>query len=180
MLSADHLFGPDGGLPEQIPWSELSKHVSGVKCTALVGGKVWRAGPALTIPGAHPISDDPVQDISAFSVTSPGMADKVVPLKLAAQAPRRGDSVWLIAQVLEGAPPTQLIHHAVVRYVADDIIQYTFDNAGLSIQATSGAPVVNDAGEVVGINLAGGLDKGKFIGTATSLTMIRKSLESAR
>jgi hypothetical protein len=180
LVTALHVFGPAGGLDKEIPAAELARRVSLAGCQALGLDEIWYAGRALTVPGAHAMDDGPHRDVAAFPLDTARAAIHPVHLRLAAAAPKVGDSVWLLAQVPEGAPPSQLLHHAVVRSSTDQALQYAFDNVGLNLQGTSGAPVVNAAGEVVGTNLGGGTLPGKLIGVGNSLTSLRALLNSAK
>lgn len=181
LVSALHVFGPDGGGPDkQIPAAELAQRASVVECQALGMNETWHAGRALTIPDARPMGSGFLKDASAFVFNTAETAIHPTHLKLASTPPKVGDSVWLLAQVLDGAPDTQLLHHAVVRLSKDDALQYEYDNAALSIQATSGAPVVNADGDVVGINLGGGTLHGKLIGIGDSLASVRSMLNAAK
>jgi hypothetical protein len=179
LVSAIHLFGPAGGLKDQIPATELAQKVSSVYCVALVTRDAWSAGRALTIPGAKPLASGYKQDVAAFVLNQVKAGEQPVHLKLAAQMPKIGDQIWLLAQVADGAPSTQLLHHAIVRYSKDDGIIYQYDNASLNLKATSGAPLINADGEVVGINLGGGNHNG-LIGIGDSLESLRAALASAK
>lgn len=180
LVTAIHIFGPTGGLDEQIPAVELSRRVSLAGCKAVGLDEIWYAGRALTLLDAHAMDDGPYRDLAAFALDTTGAPIHPVRLKLAATAPKVGDSVWLLAQVPEGALPNQLLHHAVVRSSTDKALQYAFDNAGLNLQGTSGAPIVNAAGEVVGTSLGSGTLLGKLIGVGNSLASVRALLISAK
>lgn len=181
LVSAQHLFGPDGGLGAAVPWSEMPRRATGISCAAFKGEAVWAGGPALAIPGARAMGKDvPVlRDISAFPLSAASAAQAPVRLKLARTGPRPGDDVWVVTQLLGGAPSSQLLHHAKVVEAGPRATYYRFDNVKLVIQATSGAPVVNGAGEVVGINLGGGAVDGELFGVADTLPEIRKALADA-
>lgn len=180
LVSAIHLFGPDGGLEQQIPAAELAQRVSLVACQPLDSAEAWQGGRALTIPGALPMGEGPLKDVAAFVLDTKSAATLPARLKLAATPPKPGETVWLLAQVLEGAPVTQLLHRAVVRSSKDEGLQYEYENASLKLMATSGAPVLNADGEVVGINLGGGTLRGKLIGVGGSVTSMRSLLSSAK
>lgn len=179
LVTALHLFGPAGGLATQIPAAEMARRATAAACTALAVDATWRAGPALTIPGAQPMGEGALRDAAAFVLDAHG-APPPYHLKLAAIAPKAGDHVWLLAQVADGAPPNQLLHRAVVRQTGADVLQYAFDNVKLGLQATSGAPVLNDDGDVVGMHLGGGELPGKLIGAADNLAAVRSLLRSAK
>ncbi|HEX4304137.1 MAG TPA: trypsin-like peptidase domain-containing protein [Rhizomicrobium sp.] len=180
LVTAMHLFGPDGGLPEQIEWNALPGRAISVDCTPLAEGSVLKGGAALALPGAHAHAPGVLRDIAAFALNAAGPKPKSI-LHLADTAPRTGETVWLLAQAVGGAPATQLLHRAVVGHSGDDTLQYFFDNKTLELRATSGAPVLDGQGRVVGINLGGGLLKdGRMLGFATPLKSIREALAGAR
>jgi hypothetical protein len=56
LVSAIHLFVPDGGMKEQIAAMDLARRVTGVQCKALTSNEAWHAGHALTIPEARPLA----------------------------------------------------------------------------------------------------------------------------
>lgn len=64
------------------------------------------------------------------------------------------------------------------------LLAYEFDDLTLQIRATSGAPVVNARGEVVGLNVAGGLVEGRMVGHAHPVESVsahlQRGLEAAK
>lgn len=179
LVSAFHLFGPAGGLREQIKAEQIAEHVSGARCQAIATSATWQAGPALTIDHAWPMGSDTLLDVAALVFDGSASDSPPTHLRLAANSPKSGDTVWLLAQVVGGAPRTQLLHRAVVNYSKDDALQYRFDTPDLELRATSGAPVLNADGEVVGLNLGGRERSDAVYGTADSLVTLRKALGSA-
>ncbi len=90
-----------------------------------------------------------------------GIEPSGAPWVLSPYIPQRGDRVWLVAQVHHGQ---SLIHPAVVISIESDWIVYAFDNPDLELQATSGAPVVDESGKVIAIQVGGGSESGEKIG----------------
>lgn len=169
LLTAQHLFGPAGGLPRDYLWSEMASLVEGGAGYDSEGRRVVTAGPPLTIEGAKAMSADAVDtDIAAFRLVPP---TSVHALPLAAALPAVGDPVWLVGQVID-ADPAQQRHAAVVAEVSPKHLVYVFDNV-VELRATSGAPVINGAGEVVAINLGGGEEDGKTFGIGIPSSSIR-------
>ena len=96
-------------------------------------------------------------------------------LKLAVAAPVNGDTIWLAARVGESEAR---LHQATVVQIDGDWMFFEYA-AELDLAATSGAPVLNAAGEVVGLNLGGGkMPDGKFVGSANPVTALRAHLGS--
>jgi hypothetical protein len=112
-------------------------------------------------------------DLAAFAVADAGGAGV---LELAAEPPKKGDPVWLAAEI--GGSDARL-HPAQVELVVDHGFMYSFAEK-LQLRATSGAPVVDARGHVVGINLAGGpAGGGKFVGAGGSVATMRAMLAGA-
>ncbi|QEG02118.1 hypothetical protein Mal15_62010 [Stieleria maiorica] len=94
-------------------------------------------------------------------IVSPGAtARRLRPLTLAANPARVGDVVWMATAVYRGAPASQVGHPATVTRIDDDgRMAYRFLNESLSLYATDGAPLLDDAGHVVGVHLGPTVDE---------------------
>ena len=178
LVTAQHLFGEMGGLDEEIRWQDMPTRATAVRCHPFKGKGEWTTGPALAIPDAHPVaatSTAEYKDIAAFPLT--GQVDGLPALTLAEHEPASGSKVWLIAQI-KGGDPAVLLHRATVVGHEQGALVYAFDDKRIELQATSGAPVVDAAGKLVGINLAGTTAEGSadVQGVADSLDVVRKAL----
>ena len=94
-------------------------------------------------------------------------------------APKAGDTVWLVASLISGAPKEQRLHSARIIGKEDGYLTYRFDNPRLAIRATSGAPVVNESGRLVAVNLGGSQSEKYSIGVGNPVGRFRKHLETA-
>jgi|GEM_PF-602421 len=176
LVTAHHLFGHSGGLDEEVPWAEMPDMVRAARCAAIQGRAVVNAHRALALSGAKAF-DAGGPDVAAFLVAD----ERVGPLlELASAPPRPGDRVWLVAQVVEGAPRRRLVHPATVVALEGDWLTYRLDDAGIQLRGTSGAPVVDRGGKVVGVNVAGGSKAGKVHGVAQSAASVRRTLGRCR
>jgi len=180
VVTALHLLGPDGGLQGEIQPRDVGRGVKSVVLQDLFDERreVDIGAEALIIPDAAPLGrPSKAGDIIAF--WAPKEA-KLRPLQLASRAPLEGERVWLAASLEGGAPATQRLHGATVAGLGPfgDYV-YEFDNPQLGLRATSGAPVLNSAGEVVAINLGGGSNFGKVFGSGNHVDRFRPFLEAA-
>jgi len=176
LVTAQHLFGHSGGLDEEVPWAEMPDLVRHVRCAGIQDRRVVQGQHALALSGARPF-DAGGPDVAAFFLAG---VHRGPVLELAPAAPRPGDLVWLVAQVVEGAPRGRLVHHGTVVALEGDWLTYRLDDAGLQLRGTSGAPVVDRSGRVVGLNVAGGAKAGKVHGVAQSAASVRRTLGRCR
>jgi hypothetical protein len=180
ILTSIHLLGPSGGLPRDVPATEVPQVMKGLTLKDCFDASisVGKAGDPIVIPDAAPF-DKPSKagDILAFW----GPVDTTLkPSRLASTTPAKGERVWLAASLREGAPPTQRLHPATIIEIDEngDLV-YRFDNPKLSIRGTSGAPVLNAAGEVVAINWGGGSDEKGMFGCGNPVERFAPQLEAA-
>jgi S1-C subfamily serine protease len=173
-------LGPAGGLPKNIAPRNVPAAVSKVSLIECFNEtfKVEIDGKPLAILDAAPLrTQSAAGDILAFW-TSPD--PRLAPRPLAERAPNKDEPVWLAAQLVQGAPRTRRLHRgAAVGTDEDGDFIFKFENAAISLRATSGAPVLNAAGEVVAINLGAGRKDGQMIGIANPVDRFRKFLEAA-
>jgi hypothetical protein len=134
------------------------------------------AGPMLVLPNAGTGDEEPYsdRDIAAFFIKD---VQNINPAPLASQAPKVGDPVWVAAQSPEY--PGQRIFKAVVVEITNRSMVFKFENLEKELRYTSGAPVVNKDGEVVGINVGGGEFKKQKVGHANHVENIRRHLKEA-
>jgi hypothetical protein len=180
-LGCIHIFGPAGGLSRDIPSSELPSFIQ--QTTLLdVDGQGTQIGAPIPLAGTHAFASaggglpDASTDISVFRVPA-SLAPHA--LELASDNPKPGDRVWLLAQLMGGAPPDVLLHAAHVRVANDRILAYEFENNALNLTATSGAAVIDAKGKVVALNLGGGLVGDKLNVFGNPVSSLRQKLQQA-
>jgi len=180
LLTAHHLFGPDGGLAKSLTWQDMPAHAHVVSCKPIGTGRPISGEVAVAIPGAH--SMDPAEQsgtINDVAVFRASPDSSVVPsLTLAVSSPKEGDRVFLIAEVEGSDSP---LHPAHVLGLQNGALLFAYDDPKLELQATSGAPIVNTDGKVVGLNLGGGYDAEAktVIGVADDLAVLTRAVTAA-
>ncbi|WAS94605.1 DUF4240 domain-containing protein [Nannocystis punicea] len=147
LVSCQHLFGPAGGLSKDVPGELMDRFVESVNLTdPFDGAPTGAAGRSLSIPGAN--GDDPTHDLSAFALPD-GHALPL--LRLSARNPSAGDVVFLAGSVRAGAPRTKRLHRAIKVADTRGLGMVAFDRPDLALGGTSGAPLLSEQGEVVGL-----------------------------
>mgnify|MGYP003339376227 CR=1 FL=1 len=182
VLTAYQLFGPPGGLPAAIPADQMATQVkSGRMMDAFSKQSVGTDLVTVNVPGAHAMSSDAAGDLALFR--APVSLDRLgsgnsIPfhgLPLAAADPKNGDIVWMAGPVEGDTAP---LHAAHIVEVKPGFLFYAFDGT-VNLLATSGSPLLNSKGEVVGIHLGGGVSDGQTIGAAGPVSTVRKNLAAA-
>jgi hypothetical protein len=180
LVTAHHLLGPMGGLSAEVAWNDVPKSVKRATCRSIaIPAQSWTGAP-LAIPGAASFNNqtkDGLRDIALLTVQG---KPATRPLKLAPVQPKLGDAVWLVAQLATGAPKEKLLFKARIVQVQDLALNYLIDDpeGTFDLRATSGAPVVNERGEVVAVNIAGSRVAEGFNAAGISGNVVRKALES--
>jgi hypothetical protein len=174
LITAQHLFGPAGGMEPPIAPPDLDKKIAGVLLTPMAGGKpVAMARGSLRKSGAFPGEglEDVSGDVAAFKLSP---KSRVNALDLAPGNPAMGEWVWLVGDVFDHEPQTQRLFPARVILVSDKKTLIKFDKS-FELRAFSGAPLINGKKQVVGL-LIGGTSELGIINPAGS---IRKRLEES-
>ncbi|MDQ1351501.1 MAG: ZZ-type protein [Acidobacteriota bacterium] len=134
---------------------------------------VGSAGPMLVLPDARTDGEEPYsdRDIAAFWIKD---ASNLNPVPLAGQPPVKGAPVWQAAR--SPKKPVQHLFKAVVVESTDRTLVFKYEDPGEKAKYTSGSPVLNKNGEIVGISVGGGEYKGTLLGHANHVGNIRKHL----
>ncbi len=147
-ITCQHLLGPAGGLPFQLDTSDISQLVTKVTLREHGTKKgVTQQGSILSMRTTS--AADPLLDLVVVHVFRPHEAHG---FRLAEHDAKVGDTVCLIGKVREGAPPEQRLHFGAVAAISPEgLPAVVFDEPDVLYGGTSGAPVVNADGAVVGM-----------------------------
>ena len=177
LITANHLFGPDAGLKSQMTPDDIASQVKGVAALSMqdVSKVLWFPN-FIKIADADSVESQAyAKDLAVFKATD---IPNVQALELASEMPKKGDRVWVFAR--QRGDDTPRLLGATVDESSADKLTYIFDKADFRLPGTSGAPVLNAQGKVVGMNLAGGPTSTKdFKGWANPVIAIRAELTSA-
>ncbi len=178
LITAHHLFSPAGGFERYYAWEEIAPLVQKVTATSILDGiTVLETAEVLPIPGGHPVDENGAgNDLAVFPLS--GEPDIPV-LTLAAKLPRRHEKIWLLAEIMNLPDAEQLLHPARIIESEDSGLVYVFDDPELDLTATSGAPLLNRKGQVVGLNVAFVTEDGRLVGFGNPSPGIRERISQA-
>ena len=131
------------------------------------------AGAMLLLPNARTADEEPFawRDIAAFRVKP---QDGLTAVPLAEEEPEPGDPVWLAAAM----PDRSRTRRAVCVEKTPRSFIFRYEEAKELPQHSSGAPILDAHGAVVGINTGLGRFAGREFGHANPLSSIRAHLQS--
>ena len=155
---------------------ELPAQVSGVRlydpyAANWVLSELGSAGAMLHLPDARTCTEEPYsqRDVAAFRLLP---ASRLQPLRLANALPIVGEPVWLA--VNRGRDIRERTSPAVVVEATDNTLVFRFIKPITLPPYTSGAPLLNRAGDVVAINVGGGTLDGYKIGHGAHVASLRR------
>lgn len=136
--------------------------------------ELGEAGPMLVLPEARTGEDEPFssRDIAAFRLRGAG---RCAPRRLAERRPEVGDPVWLAAR-RQGETARRPAKAVVVESTAETLV-FRYQEPDLQAPYASGAPILDRAGDVVGLKVGGGWLDGHKLGHANHVESIRRHLE---
>jgi Trypsin-like peptidase domain len=159
---------------------ELPRIVTGVNlydvfASNWMAALLGRAVSMLPLPNARIKDEEPCsqRDIAAFVVDSTA---RISPAPLADCRPGVGEPIWLVAKP-ESGQQQRTIAATVVEQTDTTFIFRYLDATAAMPRFTSGAPLVNRAGEVVAINVGFGTLDGRRFGHGNHVASIRRHLE---
>jgi hypothetical protein len=174
VVSARHLLGPMGGFKEQIPAVSVPAFVRAIKIESFSSGSRTYQVSGLLVPAtdADPFKNrKPIDDLAIYRVKGDIPAGQAG--ELAAELPKVGDMVWVLAHVQGGVPEGQILHSAKVVFSKDgDWLTAQFDNDHIITSGASGAPVLDATGKVVGVYSGHSTKNGHVIAYIIPSTMI--------
>jgi trypsin-like peptidase/ZZ type zinc finger protein len=131
------------------------------------------ASSMLVLPGARVGDEEPYsqRDIAAFHADPTA---RVSPARLAQSPPQVGQPLWLAFNAGKGAKSRAV--QAVVVERTQRTLVFRYASAATQTTHSSGAPLLNSAGEVVGIVVGDGFFNGQRLGHANHVTSIRRHL----
>lgn len=173
LLTAHHLFSPAGGLSKTYSTNELKDASPSVRGYYLYSG-VEFGWEGMFLPlkeSSDYIKGNLTTDLAVFNIENAQLSS----LEFSKTPAVEGDTVYLYARLKNQGIEQSFFHKATVTKSSGNILEYKYANQLLDPRATSGAPVLNNEGKVVGMNLAAsGLPLFSWKGKAISIISIKE------
>jgi hypothetical protein len=180
IVSARHLLGPEGAFDGQVAAKDVPAFVRSIRITSFFSGSVRNyhvAGLLVPATRLETHSGEPLDDLAVYLIEDQlpqGHAGV-----LADRVPAWGAQVWVVATVRGGTPVGQIMQSG--RVISDSAspkwLVFQFDNDRIIPGGASGAPVVNAAGEVVGVYSGHCSKQGHVIGYAIPAPLISSAIK---
>lgn len=172
-VTAHHLFSPAGGLARELRASEVPKFVTKIVPKG-IHGLLPEVGPMLYVQGAQVTVDrqDWTTDLAAFTVPD---SYRESALPFVSGTVSVGSTIWLVTVPHENQP--RLVE-AEVEFSTHKMLMFKLSDPSIETRGTSGCPLINDKGEVVGMNTAEGSNGKELHGTAHPAESIVEQLLS--
>ena len=138
--------------------------------------ELGRVGPMLVLPAARTGEEEPYSDLDLAAFDATGSSAPLSYGTLAAAPPQVGQPAWLA--VSQPGSSQRTLEAVVVEHTERTLV-FRYRDPAANPLYSSGAPWLNAAGEVVGINVGGGRLEGQRVGHANHVTSIRRHLATA-
>ncbi|MCO4744468.1 MAG: hypothetical protein KC912_06765 [Proteobacteria bacterium] len=180
-ISAYQLLGAPSGMAT-VPAADVATSVTKIALSELASQQ-WLANTgvplviAAEVVGSTASKDVIVApiEVSKDRTAALTMGDRATlkPGALAAEDPKKGDPVWLVSP-LANAADAGFIHAGTIAEINGDFIFYDVANRELDLAGTSGAPLVDAGGKVVGMQVGViRFEDGALAGSAVPLAAIK-------
>ena len=176
VATAFHVFGPPGGMRVPLSAREIPDEVKALAGLCLGDSKtVVVAQPSLLIEDARAVDAKGGEaDLTLFRMPD---ARAKAALTLAAAPPKIGAPVWILTRLFDR--PEARLYPAKVIESTPKLLRYRFEDGSLNLRACSGAPLVDEAGAVVGMHLGFGTKADVVEGAGLPVTALREKLAAA-
>lgn len=152
LVTAYHLFGSAGGLDVQLKSDEIAEYVSGGELLDMFSTESTGAEIQETIIIKDAESVPKInKDVIAFKLKN---TENLNPLKLSNVKCKKGENVYLLADLWDNENKHENgVYKGTCVNEEDGILYYNLEG-DFSTTGASGAPIVNDRGEVVAMHIA--------------------------
>jgi hypothetical protein len=167
MFTALHLFGPAGGIPQQIQGPNLVDEVQEASLFDIGGKKLLVEAKSILMGDFLPLcedieSDDPTGDLMGYGVEDETGELIEKSISLASEDPKEGSVVFLLGSPMYSKSLKS--YRGIVREIQKEPFHVIYVDLEkiVNLWCFSGSPIVSEKGELVGILSGGDNIRGKI------------------
>lgn len=187
-LTAFQLLGPPSGVTQATP-AQVKQGLDQVALSDLGSGMWLVNSGAPLVTSLEVVGQTASKDVLVLPLATPkdkmsgfttGNRTTLKPGALASEGPKKGDPIWMVAP-LPNSPDAGFLHLGTIADLNGDFLFYDVSNNELDLAGTSGAPLVNAEGKVVGMQVGViRFEDGGLAGSAVPLSALEARMAEGK
>jgi S1-C subfamily serine protease len=179
IVSVRHLLGPNGAFKRQVAAQDVPAFVRSIRITSFSGAVRNYHVVGLLVPTNRLKADggEPLDDLAIYLIKDKSPQGQAV--VLADKVPAVRTQVWVVSRARGDLPDGKIMQSGRVVRTNSQWLVFQFDDDRIVTGGRSGAPVLNAAGEVIGVYSGHRMEQGHVFGFAIPAPLIATTIKVA-